>query len=211
MGGRWRCPIRGVALLRRAERDGPALRYTCDVHLARRGTPACIVSAVLALGACGGARAAPTSDNRATTVAQSEPASPRPCRNLRVAASEPAGQLVPDTPSAMLLCRYAGIGIGRQDITSSYVRRAPVIARLTREFNELPPLPARWASFKCPNDYGSRVEVVLTYAHRRPLLVGVSLSGCPMAARGKIRRWALGPTWEPLLTDLEKLTSVRGA
>ena len=48
----------------------------------------------------------------------------------------------------MLLCRYVGMGIGRQFIASSYVRRASVIARLTREFNELPPLPTDWASFQ---------------------------------------------------------------
>ena len=46
-----------------------------------------------------------------------------------------------------------GVGIGRRSIASSNVGRAPVIARLTREFNELPPLPRNRTAFRCPLDY----------------------------------------------------------
>jgi hypothetical protein len=106
----------------------------------------------------------------------------------------------------MLLCRYTGPGLGEQFFGSSYVTRASVIAGLTREFNELPPLPTDRSSVKCPLEEGGRVTVVLDYPQRRQLRIYVTLSGCPVAVRAKTGRWALGPAGEPLIRQLRELT-----
>jgi hypothetical protein len=95
--------------------------YTCEVDLARRGTLALVVCAVIALGACGGRRMATTGDKHATLTAPSAktplsvPASARLCppndaEPQRLLLGKTATNvLVPGRPSGALICRYWGI------------------------------------------------------------------------------------------------------
>ena len=194
----------------RASRGDMALGYTCHMKFARQRSVACIIGIGLTLSACGGTHAAVRGApvERRTTTARTEVVGSGPCRISRVAASEPAGQLVPGTPRAMTLCRYAGLVYRSRLVGFAYVRRDSVIERLTRELNALPPVPE--GTFNCPNGNGSEAAVVLRYAHERPMLIKIQLSGCPVAVRGAISRWGLGPPGEQLISDLERLMPCRG-
>jgi hypothetical protein len=198
----------------RASRGDMALGYTCHVEFARHRSVACIIGIGLTLGACGGTHAAVMRRapvERRTTTARTEAVGSGPCRISRVAASEPGGQLVPGTPGAMTLCRYAGLPyrLGQRLVGFAYVRRESVVERLTRELDALPPVPE--GTFACPDDNGSEAAVVLRYAHKRPMLIEIRLTGCPDAVRGAIRRWGLGPPGARLISDLERLILMRRA
>lgn len=102
----------------------PPFGYTCDVDLARRGTPAFAICAVLALGACGGARSATTGVQPATTVAtltapsaktplsvraSSQLCPPSDATPRRLLLSKAATDvLVPGHPTSAVICRYWG-------------------------------------------------------------------------------------------------------
>ena len=109
----------------------------------------------------------------------------------------------------MTLCRYAGLPYrpGQRLVGFAYVRRESVIERLTRELNALPPVPE--GTFSCPSDNGSEAAVALRYAHERPMLIKIGLTGCPEAVRGAISRWGLGPPGARLISDVERLILVR--
>ena len=195
------CPV--------AARGDVPLGYTCHVEFARHRSVACIIGIGVTLGGCGGTRGAVMRRapvERRTTTVRAEEVGSGPCRISRVAASEPGGQLVPGTPRAMTLCRHAGLPYrrGQKLLGFTYIDRESVIERLTRELNALPPVPD--GTFACPSDDRAELAVVLRYAHERPLLIEIQLGGCPVADRGAITRWGLGPPGERLfISDLERL------
>jgi len=167
-----------------------------------------LVGVGLTLGACGGSHATSTSHAQIVpkvSKARPEVAGSGPCRISRVAASEPRTPLVPGAPSEMVLCRVAGLPLhpARELLKTAHVQDRPVLERLTRQFNELPPPPKGVTA--CPSDNGSQIEVAVRYAHRPPMLIDVSLSGCRDVRRGTVTRTALGASGQWLITDLEEL------
>ena len=105
----------------------------------------------------------------------------------------------------MTLCRHAGLPYrrGQELLGFTYIERESVIERLTRELNALPPVPD--GTFACPSYERAALAVVLRYAHEYPLLIEIQLGGRPVAVRGAITRWGLGPPGERLISDLERL------
>jgi hypothetical protein len=94
--------------------------------------------------------------------------------------------IVPGGAIALRLCRYYGFGAGRQTPKSqaragelqdqAVIRSQTVLEGLTLEFKEL--IAAPKGPISCPFDEGAELYVVFSYAHAKPVILHVSLSGC---------------------------------
>ncbi len=94
--------------------------------------------------------------------------------------------LVPAGATAVRICRYYGFGAGRQTPKTqaragelqdgALVRGRDLLESLTLEFKELEAAPK--GSISCPEDEGARLYAVFSYPSAKPVVLGVSLSGC---------------------------------
>ncbi len=179
-----------------------------------RLTMIAVLGACIALSACGGA----SDENRGShnlgyTTALTESAvlatrsATKRCRPPTTI--ELNQELVPGTPCAIVLSRYAGLPahVGTKLVGRVELRKLSLLRRLTNEFNALPPHVA--GTVVCPNDRGSEVVASLRYPRRQDLRLTITLTGCSGALRGSVTRSALGRSGAKLIGQLERLISRR--
>lgn len=135
--------------------------------------------------------------------------SPR-CPNLApapLASTKPHGRglLVPKGATWVLLCRYRGLNsqaprrLERERLVTSRAQ----IARLTAEFDALPPLPH---GIHCPFDDGREIVTTFRYPSRGEDVVSVGLAGCEVVSNGSFPpRTATGQAGSRLLAQLMAL------
>lgn len=173
-----------------------------------------VVGMCVALNACG---AASNGDkgrhNLGYTTALAESVAPvanspnKYC--LTPTATELNQELVPETPCAIVLSRYAGLPahVGTKLVGRVQLRSPSLIHSLTSEFNSLPHHVA--GAIVCPDDDGSEIVASLKYPHHQDLRLTITLTGCMGARRGSLTRSALGRSGAKLIGQLERLVSRR--
>jgi len=218
-------PSRPYAVPPQPERGN---RYV-SIHPRLRSIPACgklgcamrlmlsmIVGASMcvALGACGAA----SSENKGQgnlgyTIAHAELgalATKAPSKHCLPPTTTGLNQeLVPGTPCAIILSRYAGLPahVGTKLVGRVELRSPSLLRSLTSEFNALP--SGVTGTIVCPNDRGSEIVASLKYPHHQALRLTITLTGCPGALRGSVSRSALGRPGEKLIGRLERLVARR--
>lgn len=154
-----------------------------------------MLCAGLALFAAGGACAATVAPGSASSCSR-RPATPS-------SGGSAAPTFVPSGATQLLLCRYHFSRLQGRGLT---VRRSR-IARLTREFNDLRPMPA--GTYSCPADFGVLVTARFVYPGAAPETLQVDATGCTAVTNGRIHRWAFYPPGPRLLDQLLSATGCR--
>jgi hypothetical protein len=138
------------------------------------------------------------------TVAGGCPASDRGVVGVTGDAGDLDTQLLPGaSPTAALLCRYAGVNGARGKPATTLLDRRDLDAsaadRLANALRRLPLAHPVGAVRSCPEDDGSAVLLAFRYPGRADVGLRVTTSGCPTVANGRIRTDA-----GPAVRDLEK-------
>jgi hypothetical protein len=173
-----------------------------------------LIALAVGLTACGSATAA-NSASRHAAAPPDPPVRTAPCPDAAPAQfaanswSAARSELAPAGPTAILLCRYAGLNaLPRRALTrTALITNAATVASLVRGFDRL---PSASGTFNCPLDDGSEIVALLTYPHGRMVTISVHLRGCQMVTNGDLRRTAAGTSGQPgptLVAQLERLTS----
>lgn len=111
------------------------------------------------------------------------------------------GAVMPAGVSALLLCRYNGIGGARKPfdlLRSARIVKATKVRALVREMNSLPNLQR---GTKCPKDDGAAILVRGTRNNGKTVKVKVGLSGCQIVTNGVVTRTASA---SPLIEELRQ-------
>jgi hypothetical protein len=162
--------------------------------------------------------AAPAGSMAAATAAEADPfATACPAETLEEGAvaklnHNPAATraIVPAGATSMRLCRYYGFGAGRQTPKTqaragelqdqAVIRSRTILEGLTLEFKELAAAPK--GPISCPFDEGAELYAVFFYAHAKPVVLHVSLSGCQFVSGAAPRARNLNRSLEHKLLRL---------
>ncbi len=112
--------------------------------------------------------------------------------SLRAGTPGASSVLVPRGAVMVELCRYSGVNDGARSLRlleRRLVRRSTLVATLAAELDAL---VVRTGTSACPADTGQAILAVFLYNALADDPVEISLTGCPTATNGLVRRGAEG-------------------